>query len=80
MFLFLSRQSISRRASSPLRDGRKNAYLYSETTVYSYMQDLEAPKDWFKANIDTILKMFGNEHRIQKEDLFLSMFHRHRQS
>jgi hypothetical protein len=37
------------------------------------MENLDAPKKWFKANVDTILKSFGAEHRIQKEDLVLGL-------
>ena len=35
------------------------------------MSSLETPKKWFKANVDSILKLYGEAHRIQKEDLFL---------
>lgn len=45
--------------------------MYTESTVYRYIEDLSTPKEWFKANIDMILKTFGNQHRIQKEDVFL---------
>lgn len=32
---------------------------------------LESPKRWFKANVDTIMKIYGAQHQIQREDLFL---------
>ncbi|KAF7321723.1 Protein kinase domain-containing protein [Mycena kentingensis (nom. inval.)] len=64
-------QSVSRRYSSPLRAGHKAAYLCTETTMYKYVENLEAPKKWFKANIDAIIEMYGPIHNIQKEDLFL---------
>lgn len=38
------------------------------------MEDLETPKEWFKANIDTIVDTFGPQHQIQKEDIFLGKF------
>jgi hypothetical protein len=47
------------------------AQLYTESTVYHFVPDLEAPKKWFKANIDAIVRAFGAQHRIQKEDIFL---------
>jgi hypothetical protein len=48
--------------------------MCTETTVYDYMDDVDAPKKWFTANIDIIVQTFGTEHRIQKEDLFLGSF------
>ncbi|KAG6827855.1 hypothetical protein H0H92_010245 [Tricholoma furcatifolium] len=67
----VSSQSISRRYSFPLRAGHKMACLFTETTVYRYMERLEVPKKWFKANVDSILQIYGPTHHIQKEDLFL---------
>ncbi|KAJ7091133.1 hypothetical protein C8R44DRAFT_412775 [Mycena epipterygia] len=64
-------QSVSRRYSFPLRTGHKAAYLCTETTMYRYVESLDAPKRWFKSNIDSIMETYGPIHRIQKEDLFL---------
>ncbi|KAI0364174.1 hypothetical protein BV20DRAFT_956762 [Pilatotrama ljubarskyi] len=61
----------SRRYSSPLRAGHKTAHLFTESTVYRYIEDLATPKKWFKANVDNILAMYGAEHRISQEDLYL---------
>ncbi|KAG7443814.1 kinase-like protein [Guyanagaster necrorhizus] len=61
----------SRRYSHPLRAGHKTAFLHTETTVYTYVENLDAPRKWFKANVDEILATYGTQHRIQKEDLFL---------
>ncbi|TCD62466.1 hypothetical protein EIP91_006836 [Steccherinum ochraceum] len=63
--------SFSRRYSSPLRTGHKTAHLFTESTVYRYVEDLTTPKTWFKANVDHILALYGKEHAIQKEDLYL---------
>ncbi|KAJ3994635.1 hypothetical protein F5050DRAFT_1575245 [Lentinula boryana] len=63
-------KSVSRRYSYPLRAGHKTAHLCTETTMYHYMESLDAPKKWFKANVDTVLEVFGSQHQIQKEDLF----------
>jgi hypothetical protein len=41
--------------------------------MYRYADSLDAPKKWFKANVDSIMKIFGTKHQIQKEDLFLGM-------
>ncbi|KAF7306038.1 Protein kinase domain-containing protein [Mycena chlorophos] len=64
-------QSVSRRYSYPLRAGHKTAYLCTETTMYRYVENLDAPKKWFKANVDAIMETYGPMHGIQKEDLFL---------
>ncbi|KAK7005721.1 kinase domain-containing protein [Favolaschia claudopus] len=64
-------QNVSRRYSFPLRTGHKAAYLCTETTMYRYVENLDAPKKWFKANVDSILQTYGPIHHVQKEDLFL---------
>ncbi|KAJ3730506.1 hypothetical protein C8R42DRAFT_650363 [Lentinula raphanica] len=63
-------KSVSRRYSYPLRAGHKAAHLCTETTMYRYMENLDAPKKWFKAHVDTVLNIFASQHQIQKEDLF----------
>jgi hypothetical protein len=32
---------------------------------------LDVPKQWFKVNVDTIMKIYGAQHQIQREELFL---------
>lgn len=71
------RRAVTRRYTYPLKAGHRAAILCAETTEYRYMrseqgEQLAAPKRWFKANVDTILKIFGVQHSIQREDLFLS--------
>jgi hypothetical protein len=39
--------------------------------MYRYIETLEAPKKWFKANVDTIMQQYGPLHQITKEDLYL---------
>ncbi|KAH9924941.1 hypothetical protein B0H21DRAFT_886279 [Amylocystis lapponica] len=63
--------TVSRRYTSPLRAGHKAAHLFTESTVYRYVEDLTTPKKWFKANVDHILDLYGATHRIQREDLYL---------
>ncbi|TFY60519.1 hypothetical protein EVJ58_g5101 [Rhodofomes roseus] len=63
--------TVSRRYSSPLRAGHKTAHMFTESTAYRYMENLEAPKRWFKANVDAILREYGDEHCIGREDIFL---------
>ncbi|KZT67818.1 kinase-like protein, partial [Daedalea quercina L-15889] len=50
---------------------RKAAYLFAESTAYRYMDDLWELKRWLKANIDAILKEYGVEHNIGREDVIL---------
>ncbi|KAF8147822.1 hypothetical protein B0H34DRAFT_738281 [Crassisporium funariophilum] len=64
-------QNVSRRYSFPLKAGHKTAYLCAETTVYRYLESLEAPKKWFQGHADTIMQIYGHQHHLQKEDLFL---------
>jgi len=51
----------------------KIAFLCVESTMYKYIEDLSAPKKWFKANVDDILRAYTDNHLITKEDLFLGM-------
>lgn len=60
-----------RRYSLPLRAGHKTAHLFTESTRYRYIENLSTPKKWFKANVDQILAVYGAEHHISKEDLYL---------
>lgn len=59
-----------RRYYLPLRTGHKTAHLFTESTRYRYIEDLSAPKKWFKANVEHILAVYGAEHHILKEDLY----------
>ncbi|KXN85243.1 hypothetical protein AN958_11518 [Leucoagaricus sp. SymC.cos] len=63
--------SLSRRASFSLRSGHKVAYMYTESTEYRYMRELQAPKAWFQANVGRIIETFGEDHNVHREDLLL---------
>ena len=39
--------------------------------MYRYIESLDAPKQWFKANVDTILRLYSGHHPIQRGDLYL---------
>jgi len=41
--------------------------------MYDYIEDLSAPKKWFKGNVDEILRSYAGDRSITKEDLFLGM-------
>ncbi|OBZ74270.1 hypothetical protein A0H81_05040 [Grifola frondosa] len=64
-------RNISRRYSSQLRAGHKTAHLFTESTVYRYIEDLSTPKKWFKANVDHIMELFGAMHQLRREDIYL---------
>jgi hypothetical protein len=42
--------------------------------MYRYVETLEAPKKWFKANVDAILQRYRGVHSILKEDLRLGNY------
>lgn len=64
-------ERISRRHSFALQAGHKAAFIYAETTMYRFMEDLTAPREWFKANVNAIVKEYAPHHPIQKEDLIV---------
>lgn len=65
-------ESLIRRTSFPLKAGHPAAYLYTENTEYRYMENLDAPKKWFQLHADAVLRIYGYQANINKEDLFLS--------
>ncbi|KAG1773258.1 hypothetical protein EV702DRAFT_582213 [Suillus placidus] len=64
-------ERISRRHPFPLRAGHKAAFIYAETTMYRFIDDLAAPREWFKANVHAIVKEYAPHHPIQKEDIIV---------
>lgn len=74
LILYAPRPVVGRTQSFQLRMGHKVAYLYAESTVYRYVEDLGVPKQWFQATIDRVLELYGREHKISKEDVFLGEF------
>jgi len=68
--------AVSRRYTCPLKAGHKAAFLCAEATEYRYVISdgggkLDVPKQWFRVNVDTIMKIYGAQHQIQREELFL---------
>ncbi|KIJ58311.1 hypothetical protein HYDPIDRAFT_90991 [Hydnomerulius pinastri MD-312] len=64
-------ENVARRYSFPLKEGQKAAYVFAESTVYQFIDNLDAPKKWFRHNVDAILREYAPKHPIQKEDLFV---------
>ncbi|KAH9985258.1 hypothetical protein BJV77DRAFT_1084863 [Russula vinacea] len=69
--MFSSGQTVGRTHSFQLRAGHKVAYIYAETTIFRYISNLDVPKKWFQSNIDHIMKIYGKEQRLTREDIFL---------
>lgn len=63
-------KAVSRRYSYPLRTGHKAAYLCTEATTYRYIDGGEPPRAWFKAHVYDVLRAYGQQHHIQKENLY----------
>lgn len=68
---FDCRNNINRRYSFGVKANHKIAFLCVESTNYRYIADLTAPKNWFKANVDEILRSYADSHPITRENLFL---------
>jgi hypothetical protein len=64
-------ERILRRVPFPLRAAHKAAFIYTESTIYQFMEDLAAPREWFKANVNAIVKEYAPHHAIQKEDIIV---------
>ncbi|KAG1737996.1 hypothetical protein EDB19DRAFT_1715645 [Suillus lakei] len=64
-------ERILRRHPFPLRAGHKAAFIYTESTMYRFIKDLTAPREWFKANVNAIVKEYAPYHPIQKEDIIV---------
>jgi len=48
--------------SFQLRKDHRVAYLYKETTLYHYMENLHMLKQWFQVSIDQIVNLYRHEH------------------
>jgi hypothetical protein len=51
--------------------GRPAAHCFCETPDWHYLEDIHSPQTWFKASVDSILKLHGKKHNIVKQDLLL---------
>lgn len=50
---------------------RKAAFLFTESTLYQYLESIDDAKFWFEKNINAILHKYGSLHKLQREDIFL---------
>ncbi|KAF8066474.1 hypothetical protein FPV67DRAFT_1669970 [Lyophyllum atratum] len=51
--------------------GARTAFLCAEKTTHNYIEDSKACKQWLKDHWQWILREFGSENALQKEDLML---------
>ncbi len=42
--------------------------------MYRYITNVDVPKKWFQSNIDHIMKIYGREQHLTREDIFLGTF------
>lgn len=42
--------------------------------MYRYIMNTDVPKKWFQSTIDHIMKIYGKEQRLTREDIFLGVF------
>lgn len=57
--------------SKRLYSDEKTAHLFTESTIFRHVKDTRAPKAWFKGNVNRILSIYGREHDLSREKLFL---------
>ncbi|KAG6826645.1 hypothetical protein H0H92_014990 [Tricholoma furcatifolium] len=51
--------------------GERTAFLCAEKTQHQYIEDDRGCKRWFRAHWDSIIREYGEDHILQKEDLML---------
>ncbi|KAF5376712.1 hypothetical protein D9615_007795 [Tricholomella constricta] len=66
----LTPDQVKKRRTFSLSGGRV-AFLCAEKTVHHAIEDVGACKQWFCVYWEHILRAFGREHELQKEDLML---------
>ncbi|KAG5722263.1 Tyrosine-protein kinase [Termitomyces sp. T112] len=70
----VSSQSIARQYSFPLLAGHKTAHMFTESTMYRYMESWEVPKKWFKANKEDLFLVIGT---LDAQEYALFVSHNH---
>ncbi|KAF8334168.1 uncharacterized protein EI90DRAFT_3015196 [Cantharellus anzutake] len=64
-------RTIARQYSFLLRAEHHRSMIVAESTTYRYMHSIESSKRWFAEHQETILKLYGRKHHLQKEDLLM---------
>ncbi|WVQ86131.1 hypothetical protein IAT38_008299 [Cryptococcus sp. DSM 104549] len=66
-----SQKAISRRLPFPLKPGMKQAALIVEDGQFEIYKSMAEARAYLTANISWILRTFGEEHKIVKEDVII---------
>ncbi|KAF5376728.1 hypothetical protein D9615_007804 [Tricholomella constricta] len=66
----LTPEQVEKRRTFSL-SGQRVAFLCAKKTVHHAIKDVRACKQWLRAYWEHILRAFGREHELQKEDLML---------
>lgn len=65
------RKPIARHLDFPLKPGRKQAALVIEEAQFEIYKSFDEARCYLMANIDWILKHFGDAHQIKREDVII---------
>ena len=65
------RKPIARHVDFPLKPGRKQAALIVEEGQLEMYKSFDEARCYLMANIDWILKHYGDRHQIKREDVII---------
>ena len=65
------RKPIARHVDFPLKPGRKQAALIVEEGQLEMYKSFDEARCFLMANIDWILKHYGDRHQIKREDVII---------
>lgn len=57
-----------------VEEGQPMAHCFCESPDWYYVEEVKPPKAWFKASVDSVVKIHGEGHGVGKEDLILGEF------
>jgi hypothetical protein len=77
-YLADGRKPIARHLDFPLKPGRKQAALVVEEGQFEIYKSFDEARCYLMANIDWIMKHYGDRHQIKREDIMI-VSHRVRQ-
>lgn len=65
------RKPIARHLDFPLKPGRKQAALVVEEAQFEIYKSFDEARCYLMANIDWIMKHFGDRHQVKREDIII---------
>jgi hypothetical protein len=66
-----ARKPIARHLDFPLKPGRKQAALVVEEAKFEIYKSFDEARCYLMANIDWIMKHYGDRHQIKREDIMI---------